>query len=229
MANPAKLLLDIFESWHNPDLHTRSARDDEDLSEHRRAMRYIVEIEQILDLLDAEGVITSVYRRYLSEWVAIVLNYPHSWTNSWGDISVVAREHLVNLANQSRGVVPEIDTGKFKLLSEYLDSVEHALASDETLPQSAKNQVQTVIENIRTAMDNITVVGDLEFQDLIRQLFSLVWSADMRSQKKEKWEACKDRFVWPFLYDAMKYGFGYGVAQIQGSGAFGSFTAIAGS
>lgn len=226
MANPANLLLDIFESWNNPGLNTKSARSDNDLVIHRRAMGYIGEIEQILDLLDAEEVNTSVYRRYLIQWVAIIMNYPNSWTSTMGEIDRVSLDHLVNLANQSRDVVPEVDTEQFALLDAYLEAVEFALANDSSLPKFSKIHVRTVVSNIRTAMDNITVVGDFEFQTLIHLLFSLLASSAARSQQRERWDRWHEHFVWPFVYDSVKFSAGYGIAQLQAAGVFNALPGV---
>lgn len=227
MANAAKLLHDLFEQWNRPGSYVVGARDDPSLAVHRRAVKYLDEIELSLDLLEAKDVYTAVYRKYFPRWVEIVFNYGQSWTSSTAGIEEVARDHLINFASQTRDLAIPIDSSKLKLQEAYLEAVEFALKSDSTLPPFVKVQVQHVVDNLREAIQQIDTIGDFEFQQLIDRLFAVLSSVEMRSDDPSVWDGWKDHFVWPFAYDVFKFSAGYGVAQLANAGVFGQIAALA--
>lgn len=219
MANPAELLLDMFYKWRNAQITAEQSRNDQDFKNHRAAMKYLIEIEELLPVLNENGTRTAVFERFVPQWSAIILSYPRGWRDVHsGAIDQVPLDQLEALVGYLDLVVIPTDPSKFALLDLYLDAVLIALDDDETLPAQAKNQVRAIIKNIRHCMLNFSVVGDYEFSKAIDQLFASLSSIVMKSQKKERWSNWEDRFVWPFAYDVVKIGIGYGLAIIGGGG-----------
>lgn len=215
MANPAELLLGILSSWQAPTATAEGARNDRNLSQHRQAVKYLNQIEELLPVLQEMGIRTGVYERYLPKWSAIVFNYPSNWRGTHtGEINQVPLDQLESLVGYLDQVTTSADTSKFALLDLYLDAVLRALDQDDSLSPLVATQARGIVAHVRKCMKRIAIVGDFEFTKAIESLFAMLSSIEMKSRHKEKWEDWKEYFVWPFVYDTFKFAGGYGLALV---------------
>lgn len=199
MANPAELLLQIFESWHKANAPARDARKDESLVQHFQAARLVEEIEELLDVLDSLGKNTSVYREYLPAWKKTIFNYPSSWTaGHTGKIDKTQRQFLVTLIDQIDGVVPKPEPARVELLHGYLNQVLEDLAEDESLPKAVRDSAIAVTNNLLGCIDDLNVLGDFAFSQAYERLLGCLASVALQSERKTMWKAVLDGLIYPY-------------------------------
>ncbi|WP_293817640.1 hypothetical protein [uncultured Corynebacterium sp.] len=199
MANPAQLLLDIFNKWNEESSSAKISRGDDDLTEHMRAAQLIEQIGELLDRLDSTGGQTEVYRRYLPQWRRILFCYP----NSWGTIGSAAipqtpRDHLSTLAFMLRDIITAPQADKVESLRSYLDVIIEELTQDGSLPASVKDSAFTVINHMRCCIDDLEVLGDFAFEQSYERLLGALAIISLKSDDKSRWKRVFDNFVYPY-------------------------------
>ena len=218
MANPAELLHDIFESWRDGKSSSQTQRKDDNLKVHRRALKHLDAIEQILAELRVQGVRTSVFEREFSTWCRTIFCYPYGWTSGGtAEIPQPAMDALENLIGYAGQVVLRVDETKLASLSLYLDAIEIALQGDKTLNMSARLQLQTSIDHLRGCIEDLKIVGDFDFRKAVEELLVRISQVEGASNDKNRWRPWKEHFVWPFIYDASMYGFGLAIGAVGDS------------
>lgn len=201
MANPAELLHDLFVSWNNDKQSAQSARHDTaSLVTHRRAVRYLDGIDELLDVAEATGKRVKNYRDYFPYWAQTVFHFPRSWQGSnTGAINVEQIRHLENLIDLLDDFVERIDTEKFEALSTYLTLVERTLDEDESLLDSVKRSARAMIIHLRGCMEDFAIVGDFDFEKALERLIGVLAHVGLRSQKKDVWSEVMGQFVFPYM------------------------------
>lgn len=198
MANPAELLFDIFTSW-NSAISTVKARNDSDaLPRHRLAVTHLNDIERLLDIMASDGKRVSTYKMRFPQWVKIVFNYPHSWEGNYGTIDGGALESLENLIDTMASYVPTMDEARFDELKVYLDKVEEALRDDDSLSAAVAAGTMTLVQNLRTILDQYTVCGDLQLEQALERLLGNLAKVTLHSKHATRWRKLIDEFVFPY-------------------------------
>ena len=199
MANPAKLLFDIFTSW-NIDRVTVSARNDsEALPRHRLAVAHLNDIERLLDIMDNDGKRVSTYKKRFPQWVKIVFNYPYDWRHDSGSIDDGALESLENLIDVMDSYVPTMDEARCDEFKAYLVKVEEALQDDGTLSAAVKAGTMTLVQNLRTILDQYTVCGDLQLEQALERLLGNLAKVTLHSKHAARWRTLINEFVFPYV------------------------------
>lgn len=199
MANPAELLHDLFVRWNHSGLTAEGARRDPDLVQHRNAVRYLSEIEELISVAERDGKRVGTYRRNFPVWVKTVFHFPQHWrSSSSGGISQNQIDALENLIDLLDGYVIAPDQSKFLDLREYLDFVGKNLAEDKSLSTDVRESAGTVIAHLLGCMDDLTVTGDFEFGKAIERLLGVLASVAFRSKQKNRWRTVLDMFVYPY-------------------------------
>lgn len=200
MANPAELLHDLFVSWNNDKQSAQGARlDSETLAAHRRAVRYLDGIDELLDVAQAAGKRVRTYRAYFPAWTKTVFHFPRNWTGSnTGAIKLEETRHLENLIDLLDDFVERIDPEKFEALSTYLTLVEKTLTEDESLPDSVKRSARAMITHLRGCMEDFAIVGDFDFEKALERLIGVLANVGRRSQKKDVWSKVMGQFAFPY-------------------------------
>lgn len=202
MANPADLLLEVFERWNKNQGHVHKVRADNDtLDTHRYALRYLDQIEILIDELEAQGKRVRYHRHYLSAWVQTVFNYPKAWDSSNVPANIDARQlqQLESLANDLDSLVPRIAPDKVEQLKNYLNLVIETLAEDDSLSEEVKRQAAAVVDHVKTVLDQLDQAGELELQNALDNLLGILVRVGASSKNRERWTDVLNQFVWPFL------------------------------
>lgn len=200
MANPAELLFNLFTDWNNPHSTTENARADNELVQHRRAVAYLEAIDQLLNILESQGIRTSVYRRQFPTWLQIVFNYPKNWQgNNTGGISQYTLDPLETLIGYLDDVVPTANPELVEKLQDYLESIWQALSSDDSLPDNVRLEAAAVIKHVQNCIDDLAVIGDFDFRQAVDRLISVLIQIHKASEQKDKWRNIVNNFVWPFV------------------------------
>lgn len=201
MANPAELLLALFEKWNQDSGFVAKARGDDDLlSTHRQALAYIDQIAALIDELESRGKRVRYHRVFLPKWVQTVFNYPHHWSSStdFATIGETQLQQLESLANDLDDIVPKADAERLEAFKSYLAAVLTALDGDKSLPDDVRNQAKAVIIHIQTVVDQLAVVGEFELQESLDRLLGVLLRVATASRQREKWVTFLNDFVWPF-------------------------------
>lgn len=203
MANPAELLFEIFNQWHNDKNSakiTRFGQGTGGFKTHRLAVRHLDAIEELLKRMENDGKRVSVFKKAFPSWVCTVFAYPNGWiTNGSAKIDQVTRDHLETLIDHMDNYVPHVDDAKMADFSDYLARIEDALNDDSTLSRSVKDSALAVIRNIRGCIDDLAVIGEYEFKVAYDRLASVLVSVHQASQNKERWFNLAKEWVNPFV------------------------------
>lgn len=203
MANPAELLLNLFRAWDdssgNP---VKAVRRDDSLREHRRAVGYLESIDKALELLENNNKRVSIYRNQFPTWVAMVFNYPRSWTQQNSTVmNTTSIDHLETLVDYVDGVCPKLHVDKIPVLLLYLDAVDKALEEDDSLPLAARQQVIIAVRHIRSYVEDIDAIDAFAFQRSISELFAALALAVLQSRNRSRWDSWAEKFVWVVVGD----------------------------
>ncbi|STC97731.1 hypothetical protein [Corynebacterium renale] len=202
MANPAELLLTLFEKWNQDSGFVAETRGDDDLlSTHRQALTYIDQMSALIDELESRGKRVRFHRAYLPRWIKTVFNYPRHWDSS-GDKAIIDErqlQQLESLANDLDDIVPEADAAQIEAFKNYLTAVLTALEEDKTLPDDVRKQAKAVIIHIQTVVDQLAVVGEFELQGSLDRLLGVLLRVAATSQQHARWVKILKTFVWPFV------------------------------
>ena len=199
MANPAELLHALFVQWNSPTGTAEGSRQDPDLIQHRHAVRYLSEIEELIEVAERDGKRVEAYQRYFPVWVATVFHFPKNWNGT--DTAKIAQNQidiLGNLIDLLDGYVVAPDHSKFLDLRTYLEFVGKNLAEDDSLSPDVRESAGTVIAHLLGCIDDLTVVGDFEFAKAIERLLGVLATVALRSKQKDRWRTVLDLFVYPY-------------------------------
>lgn len=199
MANPAELLHDLFVRWNSDSGTAEYGRQDPGLAQHRHAVRYLSEIEELIDVAERDGKRVGAYQRYFPVWVKTVFNFPRNWKGpDTGKITQNQIDILGNLIDLLDGYVVAPDHSKFLDLRTYLEFVGKNLAEDDSLSPDVRESAGTVIAHLLGCIDDLTVVGDFEFAKAIERLLGVLATVALRSKQKKRWRTVLDLFVYPY-------------------------------
>lgn len=202
MANPAELLLDIFSKWdtaRKSDLSAQESRaDTESLRDHRFAIGYLNQIDELLNAMDSAGKRVGPYRRQFPVWVQHTFNYGRVWTHKDPGTPKHAFDVLEGLIDALAPFVPVLEPKHFETLKEYLHTVRETLNEDDSIPRGTKQGALVLVENLLTLIDSYNVVGDFEIERTLQSLLgSLAWAAT-QSSKRERWRDILTGFFIPY-------------------------------
>lgn len=198
MANPAELLYDIFDSWHDTTKKTHSARNDSDLQEHMYAAKLLLQVEASLEILEKAGKNVRTHQRYVPEWRKMLFNYRRSWT---GDSAQTRGPNLDMLGAAIEVVgmaVEEPDPEKIEKLVTYLSDVKEKLSEDDSLPKYIRLSAEATVDNILGAIKDGGVVNSYEFSQQIEQLLGTLATIALRSKRTDMWKGVLNAFVYPY-------------------------------
>lgn len=199
MANPAELLHDLFVEWNDEKRPARSARNDDSLVAHRRAIKHLEEIKELVGILESLGKRVSVYKRHHHIWVKTVFNYPSNWQGtSTAKISQTAIDHLDTLAGQLDGVVPSADENKLESLEKYLQTALQRLDEDGSLSPTTRLHAQAVTNHVLACINDLNKVGEFRLEKALEQFLAVLFRVMGETQSKEGWQTFVENFVWPF-------------------------------
>lgn len=204
MANPAELLLDLFEQWDDQKKSAQAARfgspRNPDFTAHRRAVHHLDAISEILKIMKADGQRVRPYEKAFAVWTRTVFAYPSGWgANSSGKIDATAKGHLETLINLMGRYVPAVEDTKLGELRAYLDAVGKALDADETVSKVVKAAAASVIINIRRCIEELNIVGEYDFKKSYDQLYAVIFDVHQASQDKATWKSFAENIVNPFV------------------------------
>lgn len=202
MANPAELLYGILTKWDSQvSVSSGSAQtrgDDAALTEHRRAVQLVDQIDEILGQMERSGKRVEVYRRTLPKWVNYIFCFPSNWNAANQHIDANALDVLDLLRDAMADFVPALDESRFEELKLYLELVDSELREDDSLPLVVRESTKAVIENLRTLIDHYTVAGDYELDVALRTLLGSLALVAMRSQHTNRWQKLINQIVLPY-------------------------------
>ena len=199
MANPAELLFNLLTSWNSSSSAANARKDSGSLENHRHAVRYLAEIDQILHSMENDGKRTNSFRRAYPEWVKTVFCYPKDWAHvETGPVSQSSRDVLEGLIDYADMYLPKVDEEKFDTLKAYLETVETALLEDDSLSDVVKSSCRSLIQNLRTIVDNYSVHGSFELDQCLQNLLGNLALITLRSRARSKWQTILNTFVFPY-------------------------------
>lgn len=204
MSNPAELLHNTFTKWSENRKSSVAAsdtrKDDNVLSEHRRCISYLSQIEEVLTTMDESGARVAPYRRMFPNWVAHVFRFPGNWGSPDADHR---RNHMMDvleaLIDPMNGVVPRLDQSRFDELKTYLDTVEKQLMEDDSLTRVVRDSALAVVRNLRTMIDDYVVVGDFALERGLQSLLGRLAYIMVSSKQGQRWKSVIDKFFIPYL------------------------------
>lgn len=200
MANPAELLFNLLSAWNKPGTEPRKSRQDPQLENHRKAVRYLDEIEEILPILENDGVRVSLFKNYFPEWVKYVFNYPNNWDSQYdGKIDQNSLENLENLIGYANMAVPKLDIDKIAELRGYITSVIKKLIDDNSIPTTTRRSALIAARNILTALDELDSVGEFHLQKMLDSLAGSLVLVTHESKNTQGWQEKTEGFIYPFV------------------------------
>lgn len=206
MANPAELLYETFTLWDARipgtsgtfTSFTTTHEDSETLKTHRQAVTYLNDIGTLLDVMEADGKRVSAYRNHYENWIRVVFHFGRDWTDQAQKVDSYDLEVLENLIDAIDPYVPKLDSSKFDGLVAYLDKVEEALNNDESLSGLIKKTGNAFIQNLRTCIDNYTVIGDFQLKNSLERLLGHLASIGAQSKNRSVWQDILNQFIFPY-------------------------------
>lgn len=202
MANPAELLLGIFRTWDDQaknNVGAASSRgDDESLAQHRHAVAYLNQIEELLDAMSADGKRVGAYQRQFPEWARHVFRFNGNWSQFDPGTPDHARDVLENLIDALAPYVPALDPERFEELKNYLHKVRETLQDDGSISRATRQGALVLVENLLTLIDSYTVVGDFELERALQSLLGSLAYAASQSSNRAKWAAVITGFFIPY-------------------------------
>lgn len=231
MPNPAGLLHETLEKWINPDdkaiylfRRLNGQQGSAALAEHRRAMGYLAQIEELLDGLAANGGRVEQYRRMMDRWTKWVLAYPHAWTGkpvpSHPTVSDQdALDMLASLDDRLHSVVREIDEPTRKSYGDSLRGVRSALTADASLPEDLRRHIHSLLTHAEQCLEEYDAFGDFDLQRSIERLTVAVTVAEKVSEEPGAWAKVRQNFTIPLAVALLGNapGVALQIAQITGS------------
>lgn len=129
MANPAALLHATLSNWRV------GGRLYADTTDQRIAVRHLDAIEDLLDQMDAVNIGTEVYREQFPKWCALTLHNPNEWQvqSNLKHIDNTALDHLWNLSEWFRTLVPTVSTDGLDALRTFAEGTQTVLDEDDTI------------------------------------------------------------------------------------------------
>lgn len=202
MANPAELLLGIFSKWDKARGSGVSAQksraDNESLREHRLAIGYLNQIEELLHAMELAGKRVGPYRRQFPVWVQHTFNYGSVWAHVDPGTPDHAFDVLEGLIDALAPHVHALDPERFEELKKYLHTVREALNEDDSIPRGTQQGALVLVENLLSLIDSYTVVGDFELERALQSLLgSLAWVA-AQSSRRQRWQDILTGFFIPY-------------------------------
>ncbi|MGO1992253.1 MAG: hypothetical protein ACTH2Y_10555 [Corynebacterium sp.] len=199
MANPAELLHDLFVSWNATGTSASAARKDPDLVQHRNAVRYLGEIDELLEIAKKNKKRVGTYRSYFPLWVKTVFNYPGSWGGqNTAKIDQNQIDQLDNLIDMIDGFVVSPDKETLDQFREYVRLIEWNLDEDESLSPAVRESARAVCVHMLSCVDNLAVTGSFEFGKAFERLLGVLATVTLRSSQRSRWRTVVDFLVWPY-------------------------------
>ncbi|PFG39875.1 hypothetical protein ATJ97_2395 [Georgenia soli] len=210
MANPATLLMELFETWAEPTgnvsvASTRGLNQEGEFTsadaDHVNAMRWISELKDLIDGLELQGRKVGPYRRHLGNWTHIVLNYPGAW-QSMRTADLITQpmlDTLVQLSDVLDFAGPSVNEEVRGAALELLTEVIALLAEDDTLPDELRAYVYKVVQNARTCIEEYEVLGSVDLQAALEHLWGALKAAEGHSEGtfRERWATMSERIFTP--------------------------------
>ena len=225
MANPATLLLRQFKAWDangGPESNRNKSAAQmrgEDWPTHRRTIRYIDSIEQILSEMAELGRNVHIYQQYIPEWTAIVFVWSSSWRQQTsGQIDPQAMQHLETLSDRLDDYVPTVEPNGLSELRDYLDIVRETLKDDPTIPAAMRIHIEQVLNHVVYCVDEYATVGDFDLQAAVERLGATIVRAAGASKNPTHWAKAANTFVWPFMVGTMSSIASASLAQLLPGG-----------
>lgn len=199
MANPAELLHSIFIKWNNRGKTAVAARDDGELLEHRHAVRYLEEINELLDIAERAGKRVATYRKFFPIWLKTVFMYSSSWTGTnSGGIQQSQIDQLDNLINLLDEFVITPEEEATADLQDYLREVLSALDEDTSLSIPVRESARSVTNHMLGCIDDLTVAGEYDFKKSLERLLGALATVVLQTKKKDMWHGLLNKFVYPY-------------------------------
>lgn len=193
MANHAELLHATLARWSS-DQHYPDPAD------HRTAVRHLDAIEELLGQMDDVGLKTDVFRRHFIKWSTLTLRHPNDWGTQTAQklTDTAALEHLENLAEWFRTLVPTVMGDGLDQIRRYVDGVRDLLDVDDSLDPLLKQHAKQVIAHLIWCVDNYDAVGDFDLQAAMERLIATMVRSAGASDKRDRWRDLLNGFVYPF-------------------------------
>jgi len=164
------------------------SKGDEPYAIQVEAFRLIIAIDQALTYLESRDIDASVYRVELKNWIDMVLHVP----NNWGGSSAVQTgfpptpmAHLQTLAILLDVDRPSLSPKPEQTLRTVLNTVFELLSDDEGLSDSLRAYIYRLANEMRTALDDESLVGSFDFADAAERLWVALQAAAGQSQRNE--------------------------------------------
>ncbi|MFE4835201.1 hypothetical protein ACFRAU_11040 [Arthrobacter sp. NPDC056691] len=207
MANPAELLHQILSDWvqepTKPIYSSRGIHDDESLMQrHRRAIRLIDEIDQIVSGMDLPGSRRDSIQRNLAKWTKWVFAYPHNWLqvpdkgypNLWDQDALDALDLVAHLLENQ---VPKVDEASRDSYLTTINEVITALGADETLPADLRKHIYIIAAHARHCLEDYEMTGDFALQAAVERLATAVQMAMSFTKSEGAWSKFRDKLFFP--------------------------------
>lgn len=199
MANPAELLHDLFVRWNAEGKTASTARNDNELVQHRNAVRYLDEIDELLSIAEARKKRVGTYRRYFPLWVRTVFNYPEAWKGqNTAKIGQTQIDQLDNLIDMIDEFTVSPDKPSLSQFREYVRLIEWNLGQDESLSPAVRESARAVCVHMLSCVDNLAVTGSFEFGKAFERLLGVLATVTLRSSQRSRWRAVINFLVWPY-------------------------------
>jgi mRNA-degrading endonuclease YafQ of YafQ-DinJ toxin-antitoxin module len=203
MANPAALLFELLRRWdtHGRGTASGTRNDSSDLRTHIRAVGYLEEISQLLDVLEQSGRAVGPYRRRYESWVCAVFAYPKGWESPYPAFDSGSMDVLENLTEFLEQACPKADLALLADLGDLLNQVIEWLPNSQ-LPADLKSHLYVILSHCRQCVEEYDLFGDFALQAAVDRLLLILNVAVAESKDKEeqgRWKGFRDRFVYPFV------------------------------
>ena len=206
MSNAAGELLEIFRRWQGGKSAASSrtglgAASLEGEREHVRAMMLIHELWVQLDVLEAEGTPTHVFRQASAKWVHIVLAYPRNWgvvaehNALYGEGRLDMLQALVIVLS---GRPNRVNVAGAADLDDFLAAIIDLLSEDDALDDALRAYIAKLVSEVRRASDTYKATGEFDAEEALTQLWVAMLAAEAQSgDKKSQWRNFADRMKVP--------------------------------
>ena len=194
MRNPARRLHEIFSTWaasYGANSAAMTARGleskgDEPYLVQVEAFRLVIAIDQALTYLESRGIDAGVYRVELKNWIDMVLHLPNNWAGQ-SDPNVgfppTPMAHLQTLAILLDVDRPSLSPNPEQTLRTVLGTVFTLLVDDDALSDSLRAYIYRLADEMRTALDDESIVGTFDFAEAAERLWVALQAAAGQSRR----------------------------------------------
>lgn len=195
LANPARELLHVFESWSQPSATARYARPldtEEEISQALHAALLLRDIQRLVKVSEVERPKHNLSwaSKYYARWAQAIFQYPHGWDYSFqlesyelDMLSALAGTFDAFASSTEPGVLDWLNSQREAMASKIREVADY-VAEDKGLSSSFRAYIHEVMCRVEAAFSD-ELSGSFSLYDAYMEFTVLVDAVSIRSTDPE--------------------------------------------